>query len=223
MAESKPKQTGVTAVYIIISLVFSYLLVSLSGFNSEEVYEKFLTYYSGGYIDEAAEYLMSVKPTAFQSFASTLLFLTSLIVDAGLTIFIMNSVRGTNPCYGNLLDGFSSVFRILILSVARILIISFASLLLIFPGVILFYCYRMSMYILIDNPELSPFECLSRSRKIMRGHKYDLFRLDISFIVWFLISSLPYIGQISEILSIPYRYNSYVLFYDTIKSDTPES
>lgn len=220
MAESKPKQTGVAAVFIIISLIFSNLMFSLSGYG-EEVYEKLMTYYSGGYIDEAMEYLMTVRPTPFQSLASTLLFLTFLIIEAGFTIFIMNCVRGEEACYGNLLDGFSSIFRILLLSLIRIILISLASLLFLVPGLILFYSYRMSLYLLIDRKDLSPFECIRESRRIMRGHKFELFRLDLSFIVWYLIASVPFIGPVSEILSTPYRYNSYIIFYDSIKSDSP--
>lgn len=217
MVESKPKETGVAALFVIVSLVFSYLLFNLSGYNSNEVYERLMTYYSGGYFDEAMEYLMSIQPTPFQSFASMLLFLTFIIINTGLTIFIMNTVRGKEPCYGNLLDGFSSAFRILILSLVRVVLISVGSLLFLIPGIILFYSYRMSVYLLIDRHDLSPFECLRESRRIMKGHKLELFRLDMSFILWFLIASLPYIGPVSEILSTPYRYNSYILFYDSIR------
>ena len=64
------------------------------------------------------------------------------------------------------------------------------SLLLVIPGIVKAYSYSMAQYIAADHPEYSWKECIDESRKLMDGHKAELFVLDLSFIGWFLVGSL---------------------------------
>ena len=50
--------------------------------------------------------------------------------------------------------------------------------------VIKYYSYSMASFIKLDNEFLTANECITRSRKMMNGHKFELFLLDISFIGW---------------------------------------
>lgn len=61
-------------------------------------------------------------------------------------------------------------------------------LLLFFPGVMAFYSYRLVPFLLADYPELGAKEALDVSRDMMRGHKWDAFMLDLSFIGWEILN-----------------------------------
>ena len=41
-----------------------------------------------------------------------------------------------------------------------------------------------AIYLLLDHPDYSPMQCLRLSNEMMRGHKMELFTLDLSFLGW---------------------------------------
>lgn len=95
--------------------------------------------------------------------------------------------------------------------------IALLSLLLIIPGIVKSLSYAMTPYILEENPELSANEAIDRSRAMMRGHKYDLLWLYLSFIGWFLLSFLT-LG-IGLLWLIPYVETAQAAFYEDVKAD----
>lgn len=62
--------------------------------------------------------------------------------------------------------------------------------LFIIPGVIKYYSYSMAYYVKADHPEYNWKQCINESRKLMNGHKGELFLQDLSFIGWVLVGSL---------------------------------
>lgn len=52
-----------------------------------------------------------------------------------------------------------------------------------------YYRYKMLSYILAENPAIKPRQALKLSRDMMRGHKWEAFKLDMSFILWYVLSS----------------------------------
>lgn len=91
------------------------------------------------------------------------------------------------------------------------------SLLFVIPGLIKAFSYAMTPYILHDNPELSPTEAIHRSRMMMRGHKFDLFWLILSFIGWLLLCVLT-VG-IGFLWLLPYMETATAAFYEEVKAD----
>lgn len=71
------------------------------------------------------------------------------------------------------------------------LLVSLWSLLLIVPGIVASYRYAMAEYLLMKNPALSPIEAVNQSKALMRGNKMRMFSLELSFIGWTLLCSLP--------------------------------
>lgn len=55
-------------------------------------------------------------------------------------------------------------------------------------GVIKHYSYSMTGYILAENPGASGKEAIALSRRMMKGHKWERFLLDLSFIGWDILS-----------------------------------
>jgi uncharacterized membrane protein len=69
-----------------------------------------------------------------------------------------------------------------------------------------------------DYPELTPREALRISREMMRGYKWDLFVLDITFIGWILLAILT-LG-IGLVFVTPYMQTASALFYDDLRVKT---
>jgi uncharacterized membrane protein len=63
-------------------------------------------------------------------------------------------------------------------------------LLLIIPGIIKWYAYSMVPYILADNPNIGARRAIQLSNNMTRGHKFDIFVLELSFIGWYLLGLL---------------------------------
>lgn len=89
------------------------------------------------------------------------------------------------------------------------------SLLFVIPGIIKAYSYRMAFFILADNPELSANEALQKSKEMMKGHKLDLFVLDLSFIWWFLLVAITF--GVASIYVAPYVGATQANFYKSLK------
>lgn len=60
------------------------------------------------------------------------------------------------------------------------------------PLLVVSYFYRLADYFMLDNPGMSCAQCLAMSRMAMRGHKWELFKLDLSFLGWYILSLIPF-------------------------------
>lgn len=89
------------------------------------------------------------------------------------------------------------------------------SLLFFIPGIIMAFAYAMTPYILEDNPEISAWDASTKSREMMKGHKFDLFYLYLSFIGWGILAILT--CGIGFIWLIPYMQLAEVSFYNDLK------
>lgn len=88
------------------------------------------------------------------------------------------------------------------------------------PGIIKAYSYSMSYFVLTDHPELSANEARKRSMQLMRGKKWKLFCLQISFIGWgFLI--LLTLGILSFWV-VPYMQTATAEFYTDLLAEQGE-
>ena len=56
------------------------------------------------------------------------------------------------------------------------------ALLFIIPGIIAEYSYAMTPYILLEHPEMTAREAIAASKDLMKGNKFRLFCLSLSFI-----------------------------------------
>ena len=90
------------------------------------------------------------------------------------------------------------------------------TLLLIIPGIIKSYSYALTPYILVEHPEMSANEAIEESMRLMDGHKFDLFYLQLSFIGWAILSILS-LG-LGVFWLIPYQMTAQAAFYRDIKN-----
>lgn len=90
-------------------------------------------------------------------------------------------------------------------------------LLLIIPGFIKMYSYSMTPYILVDHPELSANQAINLSIRMMKGHKFDLFFLHLSFIGWGILSVLT--AGVGLLWLIPYMNTAQAAFYQVVRNE----
>lgn len=91
------------------------------------------------------------------------------------------------------------------------------TLLFIVPGIIKSFAYSMTPYILVEEPALTANQAIDRSRAMMKGHKFDLFWLYLSFIGWGLLCILT-LG-IGFLWLVPYMEASQSAFYAEVKAE----
>lgn len=65
-------------------------------------------------------------------------------------------------------------------------------LLLVIPGIIKSYEYSMLPFILSRDPGISATDAFAKTRELTLGRKSNLFVLDLSFIGWYLLGSIPF-------------------------------
>lgn len=85
-------------------------------------------------------------------------------------------------------------------------------------AIILGYAYSMFPYLIHDYPELTAREALKMSRQMMRGYKWKLFVLHLSFIGWLLLCIVT-LG-IAVLFIDPYMQTASAFFYEDLKAKT---
>ena len=110
----------------------------------------------------------------------------------GVTHVYLSVVRGGSAELSDTFSGFKNFASAFLLQLLIEIFTALWSLLFIIPGIIKSYSYSMSFYILHDNPQMPANEARKMSMQMMRGNKWRLFCLDLSFIGWFLLSILTF-------------------------------
>lgn len=214
---SNPSAIKVGMLFIIISLIFSLLSSYLIGprFTQDDLLQ-ITKHLEAGNVDYAYAYMAEYAPAPSAHLINLVMQVVLNIVSVGFVIFILNTIRSNAPCFGNLLDGFAMPVKIIVLYFLMGLFVILWSLLLFIPGLIAAYRYRLAVYLLVDHPEYSPLQCISESKRLMYGHKWELFTLDLSFFGWAVLGVLPLIGWIVQIWNTPYFATTYALYYQEL-------
>jgi uncharacterized membrane protein len=133
----------------------------------------------------------------------------------GFTICFLNLIRREPFRLESLFDGFKRFVPAMLLYVLQSLFIVLWTLLLIIPGIIATFRYSMAYFILNDNIEMTAKEALKASKEMMKGYKWKLFSLYLSFTGWILLSILT-LG-IGFLWVGPYMYAATASFYENLK------
>lgn len=143
--------------------------------------------------------------------------LSLLPLEFGLAANFLNLSRGKGLSISQLFDGFNDYKRIFTtLFLVQIYTVLWA-LLLFIPGVVKSYSYSMTPFVLKDNPTMKNNEAIELSMKLMKGHKMQLFLLDLSMIGWALLCALT-LG-LGILLLEPYNSTAHAAFYRDLIND----
>lgn len=138
-------------------------------------------------------------------------------VQYGFVIAHLRSSRQDLPAeVGDLFIGFKNFWKVLGALLLVGVIVVCGCILFIVPGIIMGLAYTLVPYILHDNPELSITETLAKSREMMKGHKWELFLLMLSFIGWLLLGILTFF--IGYLWLMPYMQMTEYKFYEQIRA-----
>lgn len=85
------------------------------------------------------------------------------------------------------------------------------------PGYLyLAMCFRMSMYLVVERP-ISGVRAHFESARLMRGHKWQLLKLDLSYWWYYAlglaVGAVAYLDEILPLLGVELPVNSTVLFF----------
>ena len=181
------KLFGITVVYMLISMVVSWVASLVGG-------------------DGALTGIISLLGSIFVIYPAAM----------GLTKVFLNVTYGDDPKVATLLDGFKiNYINNVLLYVLISVFTTLWTLLFIIPGIIAAYSYTMAPYILLEHPELSAKEAIGYSKQMMKGHKFELFVLQLSFILWALLGIVTF--GIAYIYVDPYITLTTTDFYHSIK------
>lgn len=109
----------------------------------------------------------------------------------GLSKYMLDFFRNKKTEITTLFEGFSYFGKAFVLLILMGVKIFLWTLLFIVPGIIATFRYSQAFYILIDHPEYSANQCLKESSQMMKGNKWKLFCLELSFVGWIILASIP--------------------------------
>ncbi|NCB51151.1 MAG: DUF975 family protein [Clostridia bacterium] len=232
--ESKTSPYLTAFIFVLIVYVLGLLQSNIAGIAVN--YDSYINALETGNYSYLYDVIQQ-RPRGMASIIDMLLSLMSAMIGIGFTIFTLNVSRRLDNSVGNLFDGFGNFFRFVWLNILIALLITMWSLtfiilaalavyynhtaiflLFMLAGAVLAliaaYRYRQAVYILIDNPKMRPIDCIRKSKEMMRGHKAELFMLDLSFLGWVLLTIIPFVS----IYVYPYTQTTFAGYYDSLLS-----
>jgi len=139
----------------------------------------------------------------------------------GFTIYTLKISRGETGSFWTLFEGFEHIVRYIILFILKTIMVSVGTIVFIFPGIILFVMFSQATFILLDNPETGPVECLAQSARMMKGYKADFFMLELSLLGWYVLIGVcsVFFGVFAMLIYIwlyPYSYLIFAHYYNEL-------
>ncbi len=167
--------------------------------------------------------LVGIIVSAIIGLASSASVGIAAIIVSGPLTYGFHSVtlacaRGFDWKLEHTFKGFTKAFgESIVLCLLQSVFIFLWSLLFVIPGIVKTYSYALAYYIANDNPTLGANECITKSREMMSGHKWQLFCLDLSFIGWYILGALC-LG-LGTYLVTPYHQMARANFYAELKME----
>lgn len=139
-----------------------------------------------------------------------------LPIAYGLAIVMLGVFKGKDVDFGVLFEGFQDYSRIFVTKLLQSIYTALWMLLLVVPGIIKYYSYAMTDYILKEDPEMKNNAAIEKSMAMMENNKMKLFLLDLSFIGWALLCIVTF--GIGFLFLQPYMQVSRAAFYEDLKA-----
>lgn len=159
-----------------------------------DFFQQFLTYYLG-----------------IASVLSIIQFIFGGAVRQGYVSYLLKLHRGEETELKDLFSQFNRFGDGFLLALLEGIFVVLWMLLFIIPGIVAAFSYAMAPYIMLEHPELTPNECLKASKEMMKGHKGELFVLELTFFGWILLNTLT-LG-IGSLWLNPYMNATHAAFY----------
>ncbi len=228
MRTTRPRPMLVTLLYLLLTAGLSTLISIIVANPMLRIAE--LTQQGLSPAQAIPIVLAGISPIGL--FVHILVAAFGLVMAFGYSRWALNAARGENARISDLVSGFPMAGRVLWLNVlilvyglvlelvfamaARLAMLLFiwvpflnvlALWVLSFTAAVvpqlLMLRYAMSTYCMLDDPELSAFQSMRRSRQLMVGRVAEFFFLNLSFIGWYLLIALILTAAITLLVTAP--------------------
>ena len=155
---------------------------------------------------------------AIQLAAQIILGIVSSI--CGFTTYFaaaISSVKHEEAGISELLAYFPMLLKIFGLSLWMCLFIMLWSCLCYIPGIIAMLRYSQAFYILAEDPNKGIRQCVNESKELMSGHLWEFFVLQLSFILWYLLTGVT--CGIASLYVTPYTEITNAGYYLSLKPE----
>lgn len=233
MKNTKPSAVWVTLVLTVILAVMQLLSLSMNGYL-----EAYQTMYEGLLAGEPVYVEPEGTTSVFGWLLTVAMDLMSMVLEVGFVLYCVRVGRSVKASFGDVFDAFGVFFRAVWISVLPAMLVALWSLVyvlaatflsvavdamwpvlaclpLLIPMVMASYSYRLSTYLMLDNPQRTCMQCVAMSRTVMKGRRWELFKLDLSFIGWGLLCAVPFVSLWVQ----PYMGVTRAAWYDAVMSD----
>ncbi len=137
-------------------------------------------------------------------------------IGVGLALFFLNIHSGNKLEIRTIFNPFKEVWLNSVLAYfMMIVIIIIGSILFIIPGIIASLMFSQVFYIIAEDNKIDPYNALVKSKKMMEGNKWKLFK--IMLIILLLAIVCIFTLGIGFIWLAPYQNAVYAKFYNVIK------
>lgn len=163
---------------------------------------------------------MSGKNSSMQilmTISLTISLFVAVPMNVGLKRFFLNLTRGEaemKDIVAHFKKGYDRAVGIMFMRILKILLWSIVFLV---PGIYKAYEYAMIPYIIAENPTISTTDAFKASKRLMNGNKMQLFKLQLSFLGWYILAAIPLGAGLFFLM--PYTNTAIALFYDDIKNN----
>ena len=169
---------GAMFVGVLIYYVFSGVIPAVLDLFFSSV--QYIELYTGEYIPMTVTYASPIYE----------LVLTGPLM-LGILMFLLAFFRTHKIDYALTFEGFSLLGKGFFLYLMYAIRVFLWSLLFIFPGIIAAFRYSQAFYLRIDHPEWTSSQCLAASSRLMKGNKLKLLGMNLSFIGWYMLATIP--------------------------------
>ena len=178
--------------------------------------------FGGGRSSVIGSFLLDYGKTLLTALAAVELFtlVIGCIIEIGYKRFHLNLIDDKEASLKDLFQYFYNWKTILIAGFLQALYVIVGTFLLIIPGIFALFNYSMTSYILAEHPEMSASEAMQKSKEMMKGNRWRLFCLEISFIGWEILCAFT-LG-IGQLWLIPYKETAITAFYREISETWDE-
>ena len=137
-------------------------------------------------------------------------------IGVGLALFFLNIHSGNKLEIKTIFNPFKDVWLNSVLAYFMMIVIILIGFLLFFiPGVIATLMFSQVLYIIAEDNKIDPYNALVKSKKMMEGNKWKLFKIMLIILLLAIVCILT-LG-IGFIWLAPYQNAVYAKFYNVIK------
>lgn len=148
-----------------------------------------------GLMVDTTYYGLAIESVAlmFLSLSGILFYIALYPVIVGYNWIILDTVRGQTVRLSDVFAPFRYRYGKHLLTTLLVMLLQVLwTLLLVVPGIMKYFSYAFTYFIIRDEPELSVTEAITKSRTMMRGQKWDAFKLILPFVPMYLVGWIFY-------------------------------